>query len=95
MTLYDEESRCRSHLLNALTLEMDKRYANRDTWIENERFAITVAANQWAQAHALPTRISVEQVEAIEDLAVGHVDYAHKLTLYVTEMIYGHRLINP
>lgn len=88
---YDEESRCRTHLLNALVTEMDERHQNPDTWIENERLAITIAANEWALSHGLQVLLLVSDAEDVEQLAVGHVDYARKLALYVTEMIYGHR----
>lgn len=90
---YDDEAKCRAYLLNALAKVMDMRHQNQDTWIEDERLAITIAANLWAKAHALPATLSVADVEEVEQLAVGHVDYARKLALYVTEMIYGHRPI--
>lgn len=91
MATYEDESRCRTYLLDALTKEMDKRHLNKDTWIENERFAITAAANAWADAHGLPVRLTVDEVENVEQLAVGHVDYGRKLALYVAETLYGYR----
>jgi hypothetical protein len=67
---------------------MDNRKHYADTeWIEAERFAVAVAANQWATAHPPAYTVSVEDVERVEQLAVGHVDYASKLALYVAELV--------
>ena len=57
-------------------------------WIDNERVALAVAANQWAQAHGLDRRVTVVSVLTIEGRAVGHIDYAEKIALYVAEILY-------
>jgi hypothetical protein len=88
---HEDVMNLRRRCLVALRKAMDDRRSFAGTeWIEHEREAITEAANVWALAHGLPT-VTVGQVEAIEHLAVGHVDYAEKLALYVAEMTYGIR----
>lgn len=89
---YQERIQCHQHLLKALTAEMDRRPSpdqpswHDQSWIANERLALTVAANEWAQSHGRRC-LTVQDVERIEGLAVGHVDYASKLALYVMEAI--------
>lgn len=76
-----------THLLAALRAEMDLRPGRFGlSWIESERFAITASANEWALAHGRPP-ITMSEVEEVEQLAVGHVDYASKLALYVAELV--------
>lgn len=89
---HDEMANCRRRCLAALQYAMRSRSTFKGVeWIEHERRAITEAANTWAAAHGLPT-ITVDQVEDIEHMAVGHVDYASKLALHVTELVYGLRV---
>jgi len=76
---------CHRFILQGLIDEMEHR-SNLDGWVERERLAVIIAANKWALAHGLNT-VTVEQVEAIEHLAIGHVDYASKLALYVAELV--------
>lgn len=83
---YDSLRRCRDYILADLSDEMSCRSLHKD-WIERERSAVAIAANQWAKANKSPTRVTIEDVEAIERMAVGHIDYASKLSLYVAEMI--------
>lgn len=81
-------------LLRHLTVEMDKRSTVTDlSWIDNERMALVVAANEWADAKGLQ-KITVDEVEAVEVLAVGHIDYATKLCFYVAEMLHGLRAVS-
>lgn len=88
----DELRNCRERCLIALARAMDDRNTFKGLeWIGHERRAITEAANAWATAHGLPT-ITVEQVQAAEHMAVGHIDYAEKLALYVSELVYGLRV---
>lgn len=77
---------CREHLLRALKEAMGKRHARED-WEAFERQTVAMAANAWAQAHGYERRVTVEDVERIEQGAVGHVDYASKLALYVAEFV--------
>lgn len=79
---------CRDHIHAALTAEMRGRAEHQD-WIERERLAVTVAANNWAEAHGLAERVTVDDVEAVEVRAVGHSDYGTKFALYVAELITG------
>lgn len=82
----DQGARCRAYLLAALKEQMANRAEFTD-WIERERFAIALAANEWAAGHGLAKRVTVADVERIEVMAVGHVDYASKLALYVAEFV--------
>ena len=77
---------CRSFILSALIASMEER-SRSENWIENERTAVAVAANAWAQAHGFDRRVTVDDVERIEGNAVGHIDYASKLALCVAEFI--------
>ncbi len=79
---------CKEHILQALKDAMGSR-RRREDWVEFERLAVAVAANEWAQAHGYERRVTVEDVERIEVSAVGHVDYARKLALYVAEFVAG------
>ena len=76
---------CRNHVMAALVQAMAAR--PRYDWIEQEPTAVAVAANQWAEAHGIGRRVTVDDIERIEGNAVGHVDYASKLALYVAEFI--------
>lgn len=79
---------CAKFIHKALVAEMAVRdLAEGLEWVEAERVAVTVAANQWAQAHPPARTVSVADVERVETMAVGHVDYASKLPLYVAELI--------
>jgi hypothetical protein len=77
---------CRSHVLAALIEAMGERHTSPD-WIRNERLAVTIAANRWAQAHGYDRHVTVADVEHLEGNAVGHYDYARKLALYVAEFV--------
>lgn len=76
--------RCREHVLQALKDAMGERHKHLH-WEEFERQAVAMAANAWAQAQGLDRVLTVAEVERIEQGAVGHVDYASKLALYVAE----------
>lgn len=78
---------CRQYVFGALTVAMNGRHLHPDTWVDDERLAVAVAANQWAEAHGYERRITTEDIERIEGNAVGHIDYASKLALYVAEFI--------
>lgn len=83
----------RSHILHALTNEMDKRptMATNLNWIDKERWTVVYAANDWALANKFGS-ITAQDVKHLEMLAVGHVDYASKLALYVAERLLGFRV---
>lgn len=87
-----EVEACRDYILNALEDEMAKRkFRQYADWVDRERQAVILAANEWAVSYASPHTlhtVTEAEVEAVEDMAVGHVDYAKKWTLYVAEMIY-------
>ncbi len=76
---------CRQHVLLALCAAAEDRSAS--DWVERERVVVATSANAWAQAHGYPQRVTVDDVERIEVQAVGHVDYASKLALYIAEFV--------
>lgn len=83
---------CRDHILDALVAEMANRKNDSGLgWIDRERFAVAIAANTWATAHAPARTVSVVDVERVENLAMGHADYGPKLALYVAELVLGVR----
>ncbi len=81
--------RCRDAILSALLTEAKHRSEHVD-WERREREAVALAANQYATNHARKL-VTVDEVEHVEPLAMGHVDYASKLALYVAEMVHGLR----
>lgn len=87
MSRTDDVTACRTYVLAALTTAMTGRDGLDMAWIDHERLAVALAANGWAEAHGYPRRITVDDIEQIEIPALGHVDYATKLSLYVAEFI--------
>lgn len=88
MSEHDDLMACRGFVLAALSAEMDKRSKSDGLdWIDNERTAVAVAANQWAASHGRNATVTTADVERVEVRAVGHVDYARKLALYVAELV--------
>jgi hypothetical protein len=78
---------CRAFVLEALNTECRMRpKAKGLEWIDNERLAVTVAANKWATAHGYRT-VTVDDVERVEGMAVGHYDYTSKFALAVAELV--------
>lgn len=73
----------------ALVAKMAERDHTTLAWIEAERLAVAVAANEWAEAHGIARRVTVEDIERVEPMATGHVDYASKLALYVGDLVLG------
>lgn len=85
----DEFLKCCDYILHALSEEQAKRkFRQYADWIECERLAVTIAANEWAVSHAPLRTVTEAEVEAVEAVAVGHVDYSRKWALYVTELVY-------
>lgn len=79
--------RMRAAVEEALVIEATRRGENED-WIERERMAVVVEANQWALANGWPT-ITLADLKTVEGRAVGHVDYASKLALYACELVWS------
>lgn len=90
---FDEFRAAHRFVLDALETAMLERPIQHDhlEWIHRERTALCIGANQWAASHGIDKRVTVNDVERVEHLAVGHTDYASKHALYVTELIYGER----
>lgn len=79
---------CRDYVLDALRKAMEARHRFTGLeWIDYERQAVAIAANQWADAHGIERTVTVHDVERIEVTAVGHVDYGPKLALYIAEYV--------
>lgn len=81
--------RARGRIYAALLAAADHR-SERDDWETFEREAMVQAANKYGRDHGLAD-ITVGQVEEIEHLAMGHIDYALKISLYVAELLHGLR----
>lgn len=82
----DSVRSCQRHIYDALVSAMSRR-GHDLSWIEHERQAVAIAANSWAGAHPGTRTVSVEDVERVETMAVGHIDYGPKLALYVAELV--------
>lgn len=54
-------------------------------WVERERQVVADEVNRWAISHGWRT-ITVADVERVEPMAMGHIDYARKLALYACEL---------
>jgi hypothetical protein len=91
MSRFRQMDACRRYILDALLTAAEHR---EDGWVERERRAVALAASEWAVIHG-QEQVTVDEVEQVEGLAVGHVDYAEKLALYVTELVYGARTVEP
>lgn len=91
MSHLDHQSlmRCRDTVREALVLEALNRRTD-DAWVERERLVMAFAANTYADAYGL-SHVTVDDIERIEVLAVGHVDYSDKIALYVAELVHGVR----
>lgn len=87
---------CRDHVYKALLAKMDKRDHDSLVWIDVERKAVADAATYWAGRYGYGDKtVTVEDVERIEALAVGHIDYASKLALYIAEFVVAPDEGNP
>lgn len=79
---------CIAELKAALSAEMALRHRFPETWIENERVALLTTANRVAMLAGRPP-LTLAEIERIEPLAIGHVDYFQKMCLYVAKLVYG------
>lgn len=85
---HDRRLACRDYVLSALIKAMERRHEYMGIeWVSPERMAVAVAANEWATANAPAATVTVDDVERVEQMAVGHSDYATKLALYVAELV--------
>lgn len=91
---HDEMLDCLGYVLEALMVAADER-RSREDWVEFERKAVAIAANEWAGVHDYLIRTTVQDVERLEIHAVGHVDYMRKLSLYVAERIVYGQSVGP
>lgn len=91
-TLTHDEHTGMLELMDRIQVARHKESRDRThpNWIDRERLAMCVEANLWALAHRRPT-ITVDDIERIEGLAVGHSDYASKISFYVAQLVYGVR----
>ena len=87
---YDAMLACREHLLAALRTETDQR-PQRDCpeCFNLELAGVLTAANRWADRHGYQP-VTAADVTAADQRAVGYVDWASKLCLYVAEHIVYH-----
>lgn len=87
--LHRDKLLCRDAIYSALLGQMQNRDHDSLDWIELERDAVAGAASLWAAANGYEAVVTPDDVERIETRALGHVDYASKLALYVAEFVVG------
>lgn len=63
-----------------------KQRSKRNDWIEYEQQQMTDAVNR-LRARAAKLPVTQEAVAKVEQLAVGHSDYAEKFALYCAELV--------
>jgi diacylglycerol kinase family enzyme len=81
--------RCHRQILAALRGAMEHRdTADGMGWVHHERQIVANTATMYALGYGL-TPVTVDDVERVETMALGHIDYAHKLALYVAEVVHG------
>ncbi len=68
-----------------LSAEAEKRDQRKD-WIVAERTAMWEAVNRH-RTQLGKESLTIEDVERVEQSAVGHTDYATKYALYCTELV--------
>ena len=74
------------HSFHELLITEAKKRHEREDWITMERTAMWEAVNRHrTQVGKEP--VTVEEVERVEQLAVGHTDYGTKYALYCTELV--------
>lgn len=84
---------CAEYIRHGLRGEIAKRHSSPGlSWIINERQCVTTCANEWAAMHGL-SPITIDEVEKVENLAVGHIDYVQKFSLYVAELLYDEKRV--
>jgi hypothetical protein len=91
---WEQMDACRRYLFDQLGKQMERRKERScEEWIVYERYTLADHANAWAADYAPLRTVTVDEIESIECLAVGHSDYQSKIALYVAELVYGQR--NP
>ena len=73
-------------LHSLLCAEAEKRDGRGLAWVEQERGVMCDAVNRH-RARLGKKPVTMDDVEAVEQLAVGHVDYGTKFALYCTELV--------
>jgi hypothetical protein len=77
------------HMRDVLAAEHAKRDSYKDaSWILNEQLAMCQAVNLERVRRRMDP-ITLKELIEREQLAVGHVDYAHKFALYCAELALG------
>lgn len=67
---------------------VDRGAESHPLWVFDERDLLTTAVNQVRARHGL-TAVTSDEVREVEVTAVGHSDYAHKLTWRLAELACG------
>lgn len=76
--------RCFIYVRDAVVLQAVNRHKDPD-WEATERFVAATAANEWAKAQNIDKVITVQDIESIEHVAFGHVDYMTKLGIVIED----------
>jgi len=81
---HQHEIHCR--LKNALLTEAQLRKGRPvGEWIAERQLMLALVNEERERRNKEP--LTVAYVERVEQLAVGHVDYAHKFALYCSELV--------
>lgn len=59
------------------------------SWVNRERAAVVAAANQWVAENGIGHWTTMSRVKELEGGAIGHIDYASKVALYVAREVLG------
>lgn len=87
---HDDMLACSDHIATALRAACDRR--DRSTFdalqasFARERAAVLAAANDWASRNGYAT-VTADDVDRLDRLNVGHVDWFSKLCLHVARLV--------
>ncbi len=80
--------RCMAFLRKELQSQTDRRHEyDGMEWAEAELAHVTTQANRWSVWNEAPNLVTIADVRRVDQQAVGHVDWAQKLCLYVAELV--------
>lgn len=85
---------CREAVYQELVNQMRHRH-ERDDWEMQERASMAMAARLWAYEHGGNSEVFAADIERIEHRAMGHIDYASKIALYVAELVVRPAVSSP
>jgi|GEM_PF-3306331 len=73
------------HKLEQALIAQAKKRDQDPNWIETERNVMLAIVNE-RRVELGKSPVTAEEIERVEQAAVGHFDYGHKFALYCTEL---------